>query len=877
MSGAAGRAVEDTFRAALEEAAAARGGDPEVRAAVAAVLERLSCGAAATLAAEDDTDRWAVLGGVIAALRGRGATAVAWPIGRRWGTALPLPGVEALVAALAAVDPAFDSGQRPATSEDLAHEARLRLSSEALRASGVVIVVDAPEDAVAFSPGAILDADDADAESGVRVLRSVRGGADGTEAIRLARRGAAEQRPGTDAMDGLAVAVAVALAPAPIPVLAAVAGVESEAVAARLAEEARSGGRLLVEGGGATCRDSGWRAGIEASLAPRELERAHARFAEAARRAACGEAPGSEERGYWARCRAGHLVLSGAPWTAFTELVEPAWEAFCAAAQASPRGRIEDARLARRAAQRAAAGGTEQPAAPAGKGEQPAASAGRGEQPAEPAGKGEQPAAPEEIVAARREEVEPGERARAAAFAVRAALVESSLRSRLWADGGPLADSAAAAQLLASWAERVGGAARERLAELSREAARREPRSARSLLAAAAVSPGAERAALICEALRLLPEDRAERLEVLCAAASLLVGEAPGALERAAGPSPGEAPAPGRAASDGRAAAGPAAGAALDDVLAQALALVSRELVGPFQRATASWPASLCARAVDTIGPEHPSRRAVLALLSPMLEEQLRSAVADWVARDALAALGSGKAWDASVYEDLRRVAPFVSREVALEANAQRGLMDAPGARRVMPALIERLRSLGVPVDDAAGARGAGRGAKARRGAGTARASSSQGATAERAAGSAGGGAAPVTAEGVAAREAEALAVQGPDRMAALAQAALALPPERAAALAELAVVAAEEEPPGDSWGYFLLAQLGGVLSPERAAQVLGWVLDAVTGAPLRSDMLWTGDGNDLRQAAPLLLRIGGDALLVDAGEHVTEISARHR
>lgn len=211
MSGAAGRAVEDTFRAALEEAAAARGGDPEVRAAVAAVLERLSCGTAATLVAEDDADRWAVLGGVIAALRGRGVTAVAWPIGRRWGTALPLPGVEALVAALAAVDPAFDSGQRPATSEDLAHEARLRLSSEALRAPGVVVVVDAPEDAVAFSPGAILDADP---EGGVRVLRSVRGGADGVEGIRLAGRGAAEQRPGTDGMDGLAAAIALALAQA---------------------------------------------------------------------------------------------------------------------------------------------------------------------------------------------------------------------------------------------------------------------------------------------------------------------------------------------------------------------------------------------------------------------------------------------------------------------------------------------------------------------------------------------------------------------------------------------------------------------------------------------------------------------------------------
>ncbi|WP_437636461.1 hypothetical protein [Sorangium sp. So ce854] len=853
MSGAAGRAVEDTFRAALGEAAAARGGDPEVRAAVAAVLERLSCGTAATLVAEDDTDRWAVLGGVIAALRGRGVTAVAWPIGRRWGTALPLPGVEALVAALAAVDSAFDSGQRPATSEDLAHEARLRLSSEALRAPGVVVVVDAPEDAVAFSPGAILDADP---ESGFRVLRSVRGGADGVEGIRLAGRGAAEQRPGTDGMDGLAAAIALALAPAPIPVLAAVAGVEPEAVAARLAEAARPGGRLLVEGGGATYRDSGWRAGIEASLAPRELERAHARFAEAARRAAYGEAPGSEERGYWAGCRAGHLVLSGAPWTAFAELVEPAWEAFCAAAQASPRGRVEDARLARRAAQRAAAGGTAQPAAPAGRGGQPAAPAG--------------------IVAAGREEVEPGERARAAAFAVRAALVESSLRSRLWGDGGPLADSAAAAQLLASWAERVRGAARERLAALSREAAWREPRSARSLLAAATVSPGAERSALIGEALRLLPEDRAERLEVLCAAASALGGEAPGALERAAGPSPGEALAPGasRAASDGIAAAGPAAGAALDDVLAQALALVSRELLGPFQRATASWPASLCARAVDAIGPEHPSRRAVLALLSPRLEEQLRSAAADWVARDALAALGSGKAWDASVYEDLRRVAPFVSREVALEASAQRELMDAPGSRRVMPALLERLRSLGAPVD-AAGASGAGRGAKARRGAGAARARSSQGATAELAAGPVGGMAAPATAEGLGAREAAALAIQGPDRMAALAQAALALPPERAAALAELAVVAAEEEPPGDGWGYFLLAQLGGVLSPGRAAQVLGWVLDAVTGAPLRSDMLWTGDGNDLRQAAPLLLRIGGDVLLVDAGEHVAEISAR--
>ncbi|XXX78164.1 hypothetical protein WMF30_05280 [Sorangium sp. So ce134] len=840
MSGTTGRVVGDTFRTALEEAAAARGGEPEVRAAVAAVLERLSCGTAATLVGEDDTERWAALGGVIAALRGRGATAVLWPIGRRWGTALPLAGVEALVAALADVDPAFDSGQRPATSEDLAHEARLRLSSDALRALGVVVVVDAPEDAVGFSPGAILDADP---ENGVRVLRGVRGGADGTEGIRLAGRGAAEQRLETDGMDGLTATVAFALAPAPIPVLAAVAGVEPEMVADGIAETAGPGGRLLVAGAGVTYRDSGWRAGVEASFAPEELGRAHARFAEAARRAACGEAPGSDERAYWAECRAGHLVLSGAPWTELTGLVEPAWEAFCAPVQASPRGRVEDAKLARRAAQRAAAGIVEQPATPAG------------------------------IVVARREEVEPGERARAAAFAVRAALVESSLRSRLWVDEGPLADSAAAAQLLASWAERVRGDARERLAALSRETARREPCSARALLAAATVSPSGERTALIDEALRLLPEDRAERLEVLCAAASALGGEAPGAMEREAGTSSGEAPAP--VVRDGLAAADLTAGAALDDVLAQALALVSRELLGPFQRATAAWPASLCARAVDATGPEHPSRRGVLALLSPRLDEHVRSGAADWVARDALAALASGKAWDASVYEDLRRVAPFVSLEVALEANAQRGLMDAPGSRRAMPALLERLRSLGAPVD-AAGAGDARQGAQARRGARAARASSSQGAAPELAAGPAGSREAAGTAEALAVREAEALAVQGPDRMAALAQAALALPPERAAALAELAVIAAEEEPPGDGWGYFLLAQLGGVLSLERAAQVLGGVLDAVTGAPLRSDLLWTGDGNDLRQVAPLLLRIGGDALLVDAGERVAEISARY-
>ncbi|AUX28877.1 MULTISPECIES: hypothetical protein [Sorangium] len=844
MSGTAGRTVEDTFRTALEEAAAERGGDPEVRVATAVALERLSCGTTATLVADDDTDRWAVLGGVVEALRDRGATAVLWPIGRRWGTALPLASAEALVAALAAVDPAFDSGQRPATSEDVAHEARLRLSSEALQALGTVLIVDAPEDAVGFSPGAILDEGP---ENGVRVLRSVREGAGGTEEIRLPVRGAAKQLPGTGGVEGLAAAVALALAPAPIPVLAAVAGVDPETVAAGLAEAVGPGGRLLVEGGGVTYRDSGWRAGVEASLAPAELARAHARFAEAARRAARGEGPGSDERAYWARCRAGHLVLSGAPWTAFTELVEPAWEASCAAVQASPRGRIEDARLARRAAQRAAAGIVEQPATHAGS------------------------------VAARREDVEPGERARAAAFAVHAALVESSLRSRLWVDGGPLADSAAAAQLLASWAERVRGAARERLAARSREVARREPCSARALLAAATVSPSGERAALLDEALRRLPEDRTERLEVLCAAASVLGGEAPGATEHAAERSSGgtRSTEARSEASDGLAAADPAAGAALDDVLAQALALVSRELLGSFQRATASWPAALCARAVDATGPEHPSRRAVLALLSPRLDEQVRSAAADWVARDALAALASGNAWDASVYEDLRRVAPFVSLEVALEANAQRGLMDAPGSRRVMPALLERLRSLGAPVD-AAAASDARQGAQARKGARAARASSSQGAAPELAAGAAGSKGAARTAEALAAQEADALAVQGSDRMAALAQAALALPPERAAALAELAVVAAEEHPPGDSWGYFLLAQLGGVLSLERAAQVLGGVLDVVTGAPLRSEMLWTGDGNDLRQVAPLLQRIGGDALLVDAGERVAEISARY-
>ncbi|WP_437571483.1 hypothetical protein [Sorangium sp. So ce542] len=848
MSGTAGRTVEDTFRTALEEAAAARGGDPEVLAAIAAALERLSCGTTATLVGDDDLDRWAVLGGVIAALRDRGATAMLWPIGRRWGTALPLASAEALVAALAAVDPAFDSGQRPATSEDVAHEARLRLASETLQALGTVLVVDAPEDAVGFSLGAILDEGP---ENGVLVLRSVREEAGGSVEIRLPGRGAAKPLLGTGGMEGLTAAVALALAPAPIPVLAAVAGVDPEPAAARLAEAAGPGGPLLVEGGGVTYRDSGWRAGVEASLAPAELGRAHARFAEAARRAARGAAPGGDEIAYWAGCRAGHLVLSGAPWTAFAELVEPAWEAFCAAAQAPPRGRVEDARLARRAAQRAAAAMVEQPATPAG------------------------------VVVARREEVEPGERARAAAFAVRAALVESSLRSRLWVDEGPLADSAAAAQLLASWAERVRGDARERLAALSREVARREPCSARALLAAAAVSPSGDRAALIDEALRYLPEDRAERLEVLCAAAGALGGEAPRAIEQAAGPSACEVPAPGArsAASDGLAAADPAAGAALDDVLddvlAQTLALVSREVLGSFQRATAFWPAALCARAVAATGPEHPSRRAAIALLSPRLDEQVRSAAADWVARDAIAAFASGNAWDASVYEDLRRVAPFVSLEVALEANAQRGLMDAPGSRRVMPALLERLRSLGAPVD-AAGASDARQGAQARKGARAARASSSRGAAPELAAGAAGSTGAAGTAEALAAPEAEALAVQGPDRMAALAQAALALPPERAAALAELAVVAAEEHPPGDSWGYFLLAQLGGVLSLERAAQVLGWVLDAVTGAPLRSDMLWTGDGNDLRQVAPLLLRIGGDALLVDAGEHVAEISARY-
>ncbi|WP_437938803.1 hypothetical protein [Sorangium sp. So ce341] len=841
MSGTAGRTVEDTFRTAFEEAAAERGGDAEVLAAIAAALERLSCGTTATLVADDDTDRWAVLAGVIEALRDRGATAVLWPIGRRWGTALPLASAEALVAALAAADSAFDGGQRPATSEDVAHEARLRLSSETLQALGTVLVVDAPEDAVGFSPGAMLDEGP---ENGVRVLRSVREGAGGSAEIRLPGRGAAKPLPGIGGMEGLTAAVALALAPAPIPVLAAVAGVDPEAAAAGLAEAAGPGGPLLVESGGVTYRDSGWRAGVEASLAPAEIARMHARFAEAARRAARGEAPGGDEIAYWAGCRAGHLVLSRAPWTAFTELVEPAWEAFCAAVQASPRGRVEDARLARRAAQRAAAAMVEQPATPAG------------------------------VVVAGREEVEPVERARAAAFAVRAALVESSLRSRLWVDEAPLADSAAAAQLLASWAERVRGDARERLAARSREVARREPCSARALLAAAAVSPSGERAALIDEALRYLPEDRAERLEALCAAAGVLRGEAPGAIEQAAGPSASEVPAPGArsAASDGLAAADPAAGAALDDVLAQALALVSRELLGSFQRATASWPAALCARAVAATGPEHPSRRAVLALLSPRLDEQVRSAAADRVARDAIAALAAGKAWDASVYEDLRRVAPFVSLDVALEANAQRGLMDAPGSRRVMPVLIERLRSLGAPVD-AAGASDARQGAQARKGVRAARASSSRGAAPELAAGAAGS---KGTAEALAAPEAEALAVQGPDRMAALAQAALALPPERAAALAELAVAAAEEHPPGDSWGYFLLAQLGGVLSLERAAQVLGWVLDAVTGAPLRSDMLWTGDGNDLRQVAPLLLRIGGDALLVDAGEHVAEISARY-
>ncbi|AUX39556.1 uncharacterized protein SOCE26_009490 [Sorangium cellulosum] len=835
--------MKETFRAALEQAAAARGGEPEVRAAVADVVERLSGGTTATLVAGDDTDRWAAIGGALEALRGRGATAVVWPIGRRWGTALPLGGYEALVAALAAVDPEFDSGARPGTSEDVAHEARLRLSSEALRALDIVLVVEAPEDAVGFSPGEILDVDPG---SGVRVLRCVRGGAGGAEGVRIERPEVVEPHAGTDGPEALSLAAAIALAPAPIPVLAAVTGLAPEGVAARLAQAAGPGGPLLVEGGGVTYRDGGWRAAVEASVVAAELGRAHGKFAEAASRAVRGEAPGGDERAYWAGCRAGHLVLSGAPCTAFAELVEPAWEAFCTAVEASPRGRIEDARLARRAAQRAAAGVVEPPAAPGG---------------SRPAG---------------REVVEPGERARAAAFAVRAALVESSLRSRLWADDGPLADSAAAAQLLARWAELVRGAARERLSALSRETARRQPCSARALLAAAMVSPSGERAALIEEALRQLPEEPAERLEGLCDAARLLGGEARGAAEHAAGPASGEASATEAlsGATHGL-AADPGAEGALDGVLAQALALVSRELLGAFQRATASWPPALCARAVDATSPEHPLRRPLLALLSPGLEEPARAASAGWVARDALAALASGKAWDASIYEDLRRVAPFVSLEVALEAHGQRGLMDAPGSRRVMPALLERLRSLGAPVDDAETS-GARQGAQARKkGAGAARARSSQGAAAERATGAAGAGAAPAE-EALAARAEEALAVQGPDRMAALAQAALALPPERSAALAELAAVAAEEEPPSDGWGYFLLAQLGDVLSPGRAAQVLGWLLDALTATPLRSDVFWTGDGNDLRRIAPLLLRIGGEALLVEAGEQVAEISARY-
>ncbi|AUX20295.1 uncharacterized protein SOCEGT47_007630 [Sorangium cellulosum] len=850
MNGTARRIVKDAFRAALGKATAARGGDPEIAAAACAVLERLAGRATATLVAREDTERWAVLDGVIEALCARGATVVIWPIGRRWGTALPLGGLEALVAALAVVEPAFESGQGPGTSEDLAHEARLRLSGEALRARDIVLIVDAAEDAVGFSPRAILE--EAASEGGARVLCSGREGAGDEDAVLLRREGTGgqrgetgeqaagggslkeEQAAGGEDLAELVPAVALALAPAPIPVLAAVTGGAPARIAAHLAEVAGERGPLCVEDGGISYGQSGWRAAVEAALPPAERGRVHAAFAEAASRAARG-APGSEERVYWAACRAGHLELSGAPWTAFVDLVDPAWEALCAAAQAPSRGRIEDARSARRAAQRAAAGALERRKAPAG-----ASATGRAQ-------------------------VDAGERARASAFAVRAALVESSLRARRWGTEGPLADSAAAAQLLASWAELAPAGARERLSALSREVARREPRAAQAMLAAAAVSPGRERAALVDEALRCLPDEPAERLEALAAAAGMLAGEAPGAA--------GEGTSAGGSPAEGTSAEG-----ALDEALGQVLSLVSAALLGAFQRAIARWRASLCARAADRVGTEHPLRRSILALLAPRLGEPARSAWADRVARDALAALSSGRSWDAAVYEDLRRVAPFLSLDVALEVNAQRERMDAPGARRVSPALIERLRSLGAPVDEAATS-GARRGAQGKRkGAGAAapaRAPLGRGEAAESATGVGATGEArgPEEAE---ARAAEALGIHGPDRMAALAQAALALPPERAAALAELAVCAAEEEPPADGWGYFLLAQLGGALSPERAAQVLGWLLDSLTGAPLRADMLWTGDGDDLRRIGPLLLRIGGEGLLVDAGQSVAEITARY-
>lgn len=840
--------VKDTFRTALEKATAARGGEPEIRAAACAVLERLAGGTTTTLVAADDTGRWAVLGEVLEALSARGATAVVWPIGRRWGTALPLGGLEALVAALAAVDPAFDSGQRPGTSEDLAHEVRLRLSGEALTAQDVVLVVDAPEDAVGFSPRAILEAIP---EDGPRVLCSVREGASDEDAVRLQGGGTAEEsgRAGEQAPRGknvaeLALAVALALAPVSMPVLAAVTGIAPEEISARLAELAGEGGPLHIEGGGVTYGQSGWRAAVEAALSPAERGRVHGRFVDAAFRAARG-APEREERAYWAACRAGHLALSRAPWTAFADLVEPVWAAHGTAADGSLRSRIEDARAARRAAQRAAAGVVEPSEVPA------------------------------EASAAARGEVDAGERARASAFAVRAALVESSLRARLWVTEGLLADSAAAAQLLASWAELAHAGARERLSALSREVARREPRSAQAMLAAAAVSPSRERAALVDEALLCLPDEPADRLEALCAAAGLLAGEAPGAARE--GASAESLPAEG-ASAEGASAEGLSAGGALDDVLGQAISLVSTALLGPFHRAIARWPASLCARVADRVGTEHPLRRSILALLAPKLEEPVRLAWADRVARDALVALSSGRSWDAEVYEDLRRVAPFLSRDVALEVNAQRERMDAPGARRVVPALLDRLRSLGVPVDEMAtsGARRRAQGKK--KGAGSAapaRASLGRGEAVESATGAGATGEARGQEEAEA-RAAEALAVHGPGRMAALAQAALALPPERAAALAELAVRAAEEEPPADGWGYFLLAQLGGVLSPERAAQVLGWVLDSLTGTPLRADMLWTGDGNDLRRIGPLLLRIGGEGLLVEAAESVAEITARY-
>ncbi|MGK4007385.1 hypothetical protein WMF31_32485 [Sorangium sp. So ce1036] len=858
MNGTARRIVKDAFRAALGRVAAARGGDPEIGAAACAVLERLAGRATATLVAREDTGRWAVLDGVIEALCARGATVVIWPIGRRWGTALPLGGLEALVAALAVVEPAFESEQAPGTSEDLAHEARLRLSGEALRARDIVLIVDAAEDAVGFSPRAILE--EAASEEGPRVLCSGREGADDEDAVLLQREGTGGQRgetgeraagggslTGEQAAGGgslkeeqvaggedlaeIVPAVALALAPAPIPVLAAVTRSAPERIAAHLAEVAGERGPLCIEVGGVSYGQSGWRAAVEAALPPAERGRVHAAFADAASRAARG-APGSEERVYWAACRAGHLELSGAPWTAFVDLVDPAWEALCAGAQAPSRGRIEDARSARRAAQRAAAGALERREAPAG-----ASATGRAQ-------------------------VDAVERARASAFAVRAALVESSLRARLWVTEGPLADSAAAAQLLASWAELAPAGARERLAALSREVARREPRAAQAMLAAAAVSPSRERAALVDEALRCLPDEPAERLEALAAAAGMLAGEAPGAA--------GEGTSAGGSPAEGTSAEG-----ALDEALGQVLSLVSAALLGAFQRAIARWPASLCARAADRVGTEHPLRRSILALLAPRLGEPARSAWAARVARDALAALSSGRSWDAAVYEDLRRVAPFLSLDVALEVNAQRERMDAPGARRVSPALIERLRSLGAPVEEAATS-GARRGAQGKRkGAGAAAPARAPLGRGEAAEGATGAGATGELEEAEA-RAAEALAIHGPDRMAALAQAALALPPERAAALAELAVCAAEEEPPADGWGYFLLAQLGGALSPGRAAQVLGWLLDSLTGAPLRADMLWTGDGNDLRRIGPLLLRIGGEGLLVEAGESMVEITARH-